>query len=100
MGSGDSLKTRKGIMALRMYADFNSGTGTDEDPYWCLRYGSPLRPLDEVAAELNLCEGMPELLYYEDRSEEFEVSAVLVKRGTIGPQWHACADWDTMRRIR
>ena len=84
----------------RIYADFNSGAGTDEDPCWCLRFGSPLRPLDEVAAELNLRDGMPVLLYYEDPSEEFEVSAVLVKRGTVVPQWRARADWDTMRRIR
>jgi len=39
-------------MALRIYADFNSGAGTDEDPCWRLSYGSPLRSLDEVAEEL------------------------------------------------
>jgi hypothetical protein len=66
------------IMALGIYADFNSGAGTNEDPCWCLRYGSPLRPLDELAAELDLRDGMPMLLYYEDPSEEFEVSAVTI----------------------
>jgi hypothetical protein len=74
---------------LRIYADFNSGGGADEDPCWCLRYGSPLRPLDDAAAELNLCDGMPVLLYYEDPSEGLEVSGVLVTGGTVVPQWRA-----------
>jgi hypothetical protein len=87
-------------MALRIYADFNSGAGTDTDPCWCLLYGSPLRPLDEVADDLNLRDGMPVLLYYADPSEEFEVSAVLVRRDSLGPRWLACADWTTIHRIR
>jgi hypothetical protein len=87
-------------MTLRIYSDFNSGAGTNSDPYWCLRYGSPLRPLDELADELDLRDGMPMLLYYEDPSEEFEVSAVLIKRDVLGPRWHACADWNTIHRIR
>jgi hypothetical protein len=40
------------MMALRIYADFNSGAGTVEDPCWCLRHGPPLRPLDELEALL------------------------------------------------
>jgi hypothetical protein len=88
------------LTTLRIYADFNSGAGTVTDPCWCLRYGSPLRPLDEVADDLNLCDGMPVLLYYADPSEEFEVSAVLVRRDSLGPRWNACADWTTIHRIR
>ncbi len=66
---------------------------------WRLRYGSPLRDLDEFTEELGLCDGMPVTLYYEDESEEFEVSAVLVEAATH-PRWHARADWKTRRQIR
>jgi hypothetical protein len=72
-------------MTLRIYADFNScGPG---ELYWCLRYGPTFRPLDEVAEELRLYEGMSVVLYYEDESEEFEVSAVLTKNNGAGPHW-------------
>jgi len=84
----------------RIYADFNSGSESTDDPCWCSKFGSPLRPLEAFEAVLNLSEGMPVVLYYRDESEEFEVSAVLSKSGAGGPQWRACADWDTMRRIR
>ena len=66
----------------RIYADFNSVYGEDGNTCWCLCYGSPLRPLDDVAGELGLRDGMPVILYYEDESEEFEVSAVLVETAT------------------
>ena len=39
------------------------------------------------------------LVYYEDESEEFEVSAVLIDTATR-PRWHARADWKTRRQIR
>jgi hypothetical protein len=74
--------------------------GPEDDPCWCLKFGSPLRPLDEFETALNLSEGMPVVLYYRDESEEFEVSAVLSKSVAGGPLWRACADWNTMRRIR
>jgi hypothetical protein len=64
-------------MTLRIYADFNSGGSSGKGACWCLRHGDPLRPLDDVAEELGLQAGMPVTLYYEDPSEEFEVSASL-----------------------
>jgi hypothetical protein len=85
-------------MTLRIYADFNSvGPG---DLYWCLRYGPDLRPLDEVAEELGLREGMKVTIYHEDSEEEFEVSAALTKIDGPDPRWQALADMGTFRRIR
>ena len=83
----------------RIYADFNSVYGEGCSICWCLCYGLPLRDLDEFAEELGLHDGMPVMLYYEDESEEFEVSAVLVET-TTRPRWHARADWKTQRQIR
>ena len=84
---------------LRIYADFNSVYGDGGSICWCLRYGSPLRDLDEFTEELGLRDGMPVVLYYEDESEEFEVSAVLIETATR-PHWHARADWKSRRQIR
>jgi len=57
--------------------------------------------LDEVAEELQLRAGMLVTLFYEDESEEFEVSAVLEEHDdTLGNRWRARADWNTFRRIR
>ena len=39
-----------------------------------MRYGTPPRPLEDVAESLELCDGMSVTLYYDDRSEEFEVA--------------------------
>ena len=88
-------------MPLRVYADFNSVYGEGGSICWCLRYGSPLQPLDDFAEELRLRDGMPVVLYYEDESEEFEVSAILIEQpvGTM-PRWHARADWKTRKQIR
>jgi hypothetical protein len=86
---------------LRIYADFNSVYGENGSVCWCLRYGTPLRPLDDLAEELGLRNGMLVTLYYEDEAEEFEVSAVLVEQpATIVPRWHAQADWKTRRQLR
>jgi hypothetical protein len=86
---------------LRIYADFNSVYGEDGSVCWCLRYGSALTALDDLAEQLGLREGMPVVLYYEDESEEFEVSAVLMEQTPgIVPRWHARADWQTRRQIR
>ena len=83
-------------MTLRIYADFNAvGPG---DLYWCLRYGPTRRPLDEVAGQLGLY--MKVTLYYEDTTEEFEVSAVLSKNDCAGPHWQALADMSSFRRIQ
>jgi hypothetical protein len=88
-------------MTLRIYADFNSGGSPGAGPCWCLRYGDPMRHLDEVADELGLSEGMPVTLFYEDDSEEFEVSATLEKReASVANKWVAHPDWTTMHRIR
>lgn len=43
----------------RIYADFNSVCGEGGTICWCLRYGLPLRDLDEFTEELGLRDGMP-----------------------------------------
>jgi len=86
---------------LRIYADFNSVYGDNGSICWCLRYGSRLQPLDEVAEMLGLRDGMPVILFYEDESEAFEVSAILLEQpATTTPRWHAQAEWKTRRQIR
>lgn len=85
--------------SLRIYADFNSSYGEGDSICWCLCYGSPLRSVDDLAEELGLRDGMAVILYYEDESEEFEVSAVLMETATR-PRWHARADWNTRRQLR
>jgi len=87
-------------MALRIYADFNSGGSPGKGACWCLRYGDPLRPLDNVADELRIEVGTVVTLYYEDPSEEFEVSAVMERMGDSAVKWAALPDWSTFRRIR
>jgi hypothetical protein len=84
---------------LRIYADFNSVYGEGGSICWCLRYGSPLHELDDFTEELGLRDGMPVTLYYEDESEEFEVSATLMETAER-PRWHARVDWKTRRQIR
>jgi hypothetical protein len=91
------------IFSQTKYGHFwheNQGYPFPTDPCWCLLYGSPRRPLEEVAVELNLRDGMPVILYYEDPLEEFEVSEELLKRETVASQWRACADWSSRRRIK
>jgi hypothetical protein len=90
-------------MALRIYADFNSVTGPDatgREWCWCLLYKK--QPLDDVAAELGLVEGMPVTLFYTDPSEELEVDGILSLRNpnSWGPRWHAQYDKSAIRRIR
>jgi hypothetical protein len=85
---------------LRLYADFNSGGTPGHGPCWLLRYGPDMKLLDEVAEELGLTSGMPVTLYYEDPSEEFEVSAVLQRSDHNGKKWLATPDWSTFRRLR
>jgi hypothetical protein len=82
----------------RIYADFNSVDGAI---CWCLCYGSPRRSLDNVAEELRLRDGMHVVLYYEDPSEEFEVSGTLIEQpiGAV-PRWHTRADWTTRKQLR
>lgn len=88
-------------VALRIYADFNSVYYENGYTCWCLRYGPAMTPLDEVAEQLGLRQGMPVVLYYADESEEFEVAGVLLKQAPgILPRWHARADWGTRRQIR
>jgi hypothetical protein len=86
---------------VRIYADFNSVYGEGGSICWCLRYGRSLRLLDEFAEELRLRDGMTVILYYEDESEEFEVSGALIEQpvGTV-PRWHARVDWKTRKQIR
>jgi len=67
---------------------------------WLLRHNEKL--LDEVAASLDLYEGMPVTLYYEDTAEEFEVDAIV---GHVAePVWDAMRvalpDWTTFRHLR
>jgi hypothetical protein len=87
-------------MILRIYADFNSGGLTGEGRCWLLRYGIPRKPIDEIADELGLVHGMRVTLFYEDESEEFEVSAMLERHADSAVRWQALPDWNTMRRIR
>lgn len=87
-------------MKLRIYADFNSGGLEGEGPCWLLRYGIPRRPLDEVADELGLVDGMAVTLFYEDDSEEFEVAGMLQRHDASNIRWQALPDWSTMKRIR
>jgi hypothetical protein len=84
-------------MTLRIYADFNSGGSPGHGACWCLRYGTEMRPMDDFAAELRLKVGMPVTLFYQDASEEFEVSAILELNDD---KWMALPDWNTMRRLR
>lgn len=86
-------------MTLRIYADFNSG-GLQGEPCWCLRYGTARTPLDDLADELELTDGMPVILFCEDPAEEFEVSATLRRHEESVVRWQALPDWRTMRRIR
>ena len=82
---------------LRIYGDFNDfGAGV----CWLLRYRE--RPLDEQAEELNLRDGMPVILFYEDPAEEFEFDAVLEFRPDEYPtsQWVARVDESSYRLIR
>jgi hypothetical protein len=87
-------------MTLRIYADFNSGGLEGQGPCWLLRYGMPRKPLDEVAGELELTDGMAVTLFYEDGVEEFEVTARLQRHDVASVRWQALPDWSTMRRIR
>lgn len=80
-------------MLLRIYADFNSrGSG---GWCWCLRHNG--QPLDEVAGELQLSEGQPIILYYEDPAEEFEFDALLSHRDG---RWEALPDDSSYRLLR
>ena len=85
---------------LRIYADFNSGGSPGAGPCWCLRFGIDRKPLDDLAAELGLVDGLEVVLYYEDASEEFEVRAHLISPKNSGDPWQALPDWQTERRIR
>jgi hypothetical protein len=85
---------------LRIYADFNSGGAPGHGACWLLRYGPEKRHLDEVAEELGLRPGMTVTLFYEDPSEEFEVSAVLEEHDDPVVHWRALPDWSTRRQIR
>ena len=87
-------------MSLRIYADFNSGGLRGEGPCWVLRYGPDRRPLDEFADKLELRDGMLVTLFYEDPSEEFEVTGRLIEPKDPDRRWKALPDWDTFRRIR
>lgn len=91
-------------MALRIYADFNSGGSPGHGSCWLLRYGPERRPLDDVAQELQLRPGMVVTLFYEEelgnQAEEFEVSAVLEEHDDPVVRWRALPDWSTFRRIR
>jgi hypothetical protein len=84
-------------MALRTYADFNSGGAPGKGPCWALRYGPDRKPLDDVASELGLRPGMEVTSYYEDPGKEFEVTATLEKDSGAGGRWNALPDWSKFR---
>jgi hypothetical protein len=56
----------------------------------------------EVAASLEVYDGMPVTLYYEDPGEEFEVDAILghIDEPGWSTRWMALPDWRTKRRLR
>jgi hypothetical protein len=86
---------------LRIYADFNSCMEDDRGVWcWLLRHNGIL--LDEVAATLNVQDGLAVTLYYEDPGEEFEVDAVLghIAKPGWDAMWMALPDWNTYRRRR
>lgn len=87
-------------MTLRIHADFNSGGLAGEAPCWALRYGPDKTPLNDVAQELDLHDGQDVVLFYEDPSEEFEVSGKLIEPKGPGHNWAALPNWETLRRIR
>lgn len=85
-------------MAIRIYADVNS---IDGSAYWCLSFDN--QPLDEVAEELGIQNGMPAVIYYSDPAEEFEWDGRLWHRPTgpkPAPQWVATVDEHSFRRLR
>ena len=85
-------------MSLRIYADFNSSTA--DGWCWCLRYKS--RPLDEVAEELGLSEGMRVVLFHSDPAEVLECEGVISCRPAAnpnGPRWVAFPNMSTLRRL-
>jgi len=85
---------------LRIYADFKSGGSPGIVPCWCLRYGKDIRPLDDVAEELALKDGMIVTLFYEDESEELEVDGRLEEDPKSKIKWVAFPDWSTYRLLR
>jgi len=85
-------------MTLRIYADFHSSTA--EGWCWCLRYKS--RPLDEVAEDLGVYEGMRVVLFYSDPAEVLECEGVLSRQPAANPKapsWVALPNISTMRRL-
>ncbi len=89
------------VSKLRIYAGFNSCMEDDRGAWcWLLRHDGGL--LDEVAASLDLKDGLPVTLYYDDPAEEFEVDAVLGRLAGTGwdARWIALPDWNTLRRLR
>jgi len=82
----------------RIYADFNSGTF--DTGFWCLRYGDEMRPLDEVAEQLQLYPGLRVTLFHADEIEEFECSATLELSATMPARWVARADFSSLTYLR
>ncbi len=85
-------------MVLRVYFDPNS---MDNGVYWCLRHDGI--PIDDIAEEIDLHDGINVILFYNDSSEEFEFDGKLYFRPTgllPAPQWVGEIDQTTFRRIR
>jgi hypothetical protein len=55
-----------------------------------------------MAAFLEIYDGMPVTLYYEDPGEEFEVDAILghITKPSWNEKWMALPDWNSLRRLR
>ena len=78
---------------LRLYIDTND---MDHDG-WCSVIRHEGRPIDEVAAELRLVEGMAVTLFYADPAEEFEYDGGMSYRTN---RWLARADLASYRLLR
>ena len=75
----------------------------DHRGIWCWALSHDTGSLDQVPAKLDLRDGMPVTLYFEDGpGEEIEYDAVLGHIAKPGweSKWMALPDWDTLRRRR
>jgi hypothetical protein len=77
---------------IRIYIDTNDMTRDG----WCYLLRFRERTLDEAAAEFDLAEGMPVILYNEEAGEEFELDGTVHFREG---RWLAKANRDSYRLI-
>jgi hypothetical protein len=64
---------------------------------WCRIVVLDGRPLNDIAGELGIVEGMPVVLFYADPAEEFEYDGTISHRQG---RWWGRAKLDTYRLLR